>query len=121
MSSLESDSLSCTVRQVGHAILSVKLPDNTVEDYLITLPSLAIGGFFIGRPSTELTDRSLIVSSSGWVSSIQYMDKKLLDHKAHRFEAQVTGAGSSNAVHTINGFWHQSSKTNKGIHLCRLS
>ncbi|KAG8989043.1 Oxysterol binding protein, partial [Tulasnella sp. 427] len=105
---------SITVRQVGHAILGVKLPDGTVEDYLITLPSLRIDGIFYGAPYIELTNNSWIASSSGWVSTIEYKGKGWVSGKSHQFKAVVTPPGSSTAAHTVEGLWHETSKTSKG-------
>src|SRR5260370_41224567 len=38
------------VKQVGHATLTVSLPDGAKEDYLITLPRLRIEGLWHGSP-----------------------------------------------------------------------
>lgn len=102
------------VKQVGHAVLGVKLPDGSVEDYLITLPSLRIDGIFYGSPYIELTNTSYIASSTGWVSTIEYKGKGYFSGKSHTFKATVTPPHSSNAAHTIEGLWHEVSKTSTG-------
>ncbi|KAG8918503.1 Oxysterol binding protein [Tulasnella sp. 417] len=103
------------IKQVGHAILGVKLPDGTVEDYLITLPSLRIDGIFYGAPYIELTNTSWIASSSGWVSNIEYKGKGWVSGKSHQYKALVTPPGSSNAAHTLEGLWHETSKDSRGV------
>jgi len=102
------------VKQVGHAILGVKLPDGKTEDYLITLPSLRIDGIFYGSPYIELTNQSWIASSTGWVSTIEYKGKGYFTGKSHSFKALVHPPGSSVAAHTIEGLWHEISKTSTG-------
>ncbi|KAG8935848.1 Oxysterol binding protein [Tulasnella sp. 419] len=107
------------VRQVGHAILGVKLPDQTVEKYLITLPRLRIDGIFYGSPYIELTDSSYIASSAGWVANIDYKGKGYFGGKSHQFKANVFGpgvdsAGTATPKHVIDGLWHEVSKTNNG-------
>ncbi|RDB19582.1 Protein KES1 [Hypsizygus marmoreus] len=52
---------SIIVKQIGHAILTVSLPNNTKVEYLITLPRLRIDGLWYGSPYIELTDTSYIV------------------------------------------------------------
>ena len=42
------------VKQVGHALLRVALPDGNTETYLITLPKLKIEGLWFGMPYVEL-------------------------------------------------------------------
>ncbi|KAG9042761.1 Oxysterol binding protein [Tulasnella sp. UAMH 9824] len=110
-----SDARSLTVKQVGHAILGVKLPDGTVEDYLITLPSLRIDGIFYGAPYIELTNTSWIASSTGWVSNIEYKGKGWVSGKSHQYKALVTPPGSSTPAHTIEGLWHETSKDSRGV------
>lgn len=103
--------LSSVVKQVGHAILNVKVPgSNVTEDYLITLPNLRIDGIFYGSPYIELTNTSWIASSSGWVSTIEYKGKGYFSGKSHSFKAIVTPPGSSNPKHTAEGVWHETSK-----------
>lgn len=102
------------VKQVGHAVLGVKLPDGSVEDYLITLPSLRIDGIFYGAPYIELTNTSYIASSTGWVSTIEYKGKGYFSGKSHTFKAVVTAPHSTQPAHTIEGLWHETSKTSTG-------
>ena len=61
---------SIIVKQIGHAVLNVKLPSGQTEQFLITLPRLRIDGLWYGSPYIELTDTSYIQSSSGWLSTV---------------------------------------------------
>ncbi|RDB19614.1 Protein KES1 [Hypsizygus marmoreus] len=65
---------SIIVKQIGHAILTVSLPNNTKVEYLITLPRLRIDGLWYGLPYIELTDTSYIVGG-GYVSTIEFKGK----------------------------------------------
>ena len=62
---------SIIVKQVGHAVLTVKLPTGEMEEYLITLPRLRIDGLWYGSPYIELTETSYIQSSTGWLSQVR--------------------------------------------------
>ena len=61
---------SIIVKQIGHAILTVDLPEGGKEELLITLPRLRIDGLWYGSPYIELTETSYIQSSSGWLSTV---------------------------------------------------
>lgn len=101
------------VKQVGHATLTVSLPDGTKEDYLITLPRLRIEGLWYGSPYIELTDTSCIQSSSGWLSTIKYQGKGYFSGKSHSFKADLTppiGSGSSFQASSFEGQWNATSK-----------
>ncbi|KAF8591686.1 Oxysterol-binding protein [Ramaria rubella] len=105
---------SIIVKQIGHATLSVELPDGTKETYLITLPRLRIDGIWYGSPYIELSETSHIQSSSGWLSTIEYKGKGYFSGKTHSFKALVTPPGSSTPKHTIEGQWHTTSKDTHG-------
>lgn len=101
------------VKQVGHATLTVSLPDGTKEDYLITLPRLRIEGLWYGSPYIELSDTSYIQSSSGWLSTIKYQGKGYFSGKSHTFKADLTppiGSGSSFQASSFEGQWNTTSK-----------
>ncbi len=101
------------VKQVGHATLTVSLPDGTKEDFLITLPRLRIEGLWYGSPYIELTDTSYIQSSSGWLSTIKYQGKGYFSGKSHSFKADLTppiGSGSSSHASSFEGQWNTTSK-----------
>jgi len=127
------------VKQIGHAILTVK-----GVEYLITLPKLRIDGLWYGSPYIELTDSSQIIGE-GYVSTIAYSGKGYFSGKSHSFKATVSpvgagapavassssggglgswvGYGSKNAStaslnggkeHVIEGAWHETSQWTKG-------
>jgi len=106
---------SIIVKQIGHAILTIELPDGNKEQFLITLPRLRIDGIWYGSPYIELTDTSYIQSSSGWLSTIEYKGKGYFSGKSHSFKAVVTAPGSTSAKHTIEGTWHTTSKDSRGV------
>ena len=62
------------VKQIGHAILTLNLPNGEKETYLITLPRLVIAGLLLGSPYIELSQTSYIASSTGYVSTVSYTD-----------------------------------------------
>ena len=62
---------SIIVKQIGHAVLTVALPDGGKEEFLITLPRLRIDGLWYGSPYIELAETSYIQSSSGWLSTVR--------------------------------------------------
>ncbi|KAI0277804.1 Oxysterol-binding protein [Russula aff. rugulosa BPL654] len=101
------------VKQVGHATLTVSLPDGTKEHYLITLPRLRIEGLWYGSPYIELTDTSYIQSSTGWLSTIKYQGKGYFSGKSHSFKADLTppiGSGSGFHPCSFEGQWNTTSK-----------
>ncbi|SNX85978.1 Protein KES1 [Melanopsichium pennsylvanicum] len=97
------------VKQVGHAVLRVKLPSSDKEElYLITLPNLLIEGLWYGSPYVELTGNSYIQSTTGILTTLSYTGKGYFSGKAHSFKATI-GAGG-NALYTIEGEWAGVSK-----------
>lgn len=101
------------MKQVGHATLTVSLPDGTKEHYLITLPRLRIEGLWYGSPYIELTDTSYIQSSTGWLSTIKYQGKGYFSGKSHSFKADLTppiGSGSGFHPCSFEGQWNTTSK-----------
>jgi oxysterol-binding protein-related protein 9/10/11 len=117
------------VKQVGHAVLTVKLPDGQTEEYVITLPKLRIEGIWYGSPYIELAETSYIQGSNGFLSTvrayacdyvslpltntpqIEYKGKGYFSGKSHSFKAVVSIGG--NAKHTFEGQWNTTSKDNK--------
>ncbi|KAJ7199567.1 hypothetical protein C8J57DRAFT_1544979 [Mycena rebaudengoi] len=94
---------SIIVKQIGHAVLAVKLPNGEEEEYLLTFPKMRIDGLWYGSPYIELTDQTYIYKGKGYFSG-----------KSHSFKATMTpqpgmgGAGTKEIV--IEGLWHQTSK-----------
>ncbi|GAC73112.1 hypothetical protein PANT_8d00068 [Moesziomyces antarcticus T-34] len=93
-----------SVKQVGHAVLRLKLPGSANEElYLITLPNLLIEGLWYGSPYVELTGNSYIQSTTGLLTTLSYTGKGYFSGKAHSFKATI-GAGG-NTLHTVEGEW----------------
>ncbi|TIB40499.1 hypothetical protein E3P86_00661 [Wallemia ichthyophaga] len=103
---------SIIVKQVGHSVLSVKLEDGSVEDYLITLPRLKIDGILYGKPYIELTELSYIVGSNGTCVTIDYKGKGWLSGKAHSYKASLTK--DSTSIANLEGQWTGTTKDTKG-------
>lgn len=124
------------MRQIGHATLTVTLPDGAEEQYLITLPRLRIDGLWYGSPYIELTETSYIAQSTrdgksgGWVGQIEYKGKGYFSGKSHSFKATLTPPESppsdhssadshhhqaSGKTHIIEGTWHTNSKMESGM------
>jgi oxysterol-binding protein-related protein 9/10/11 len=122
---------SIIVRQIGHATLTVTLPDGGQEQYLITLPRLRIDGLWYGSPYIELTESSYIAQSTpdgkagGWVGTIEYKGKGYFSGKSHQFKAVLTPPEPSSSDHSdshhhhkphvIEGTWHTTSKMESGM------
>ncbi|THG97110.1 hypothetical protein EW026_g4836 [Hermanssonia centrifuga] len=107
---------SIIVKQLGHATLTVDLPNGGKEEFLITLPRLRIDGLWYGSPYIELTENSFIQSSTGWLSTIEYKGKGYFSGKSHTFKAVLSPPGSNNAKRTFEGLWHLTSKDLKSGH-----
>ncbi|KAJ1022480.1 hypothetical protein NDA16_003469 [Ustilago loliicola] len=90
------------VKQVGHAVLRVKVADKE-ELYLITLPNLLIEGLWYGSPYVELTGNSYIQSTTGLLTTLSYTGKGYFSGKAHSFKATISAGG--NTLHTVEGEW----------------
>ncbi|KAI0729684.1 hypothetical protein C8Q72DRAFT_827296 [Fomitopsis betulina] len=101
---------SIIVKQIGHAVLTVNLPDGDKEEFLITLPRLRIDGLWYGSPYIELSETSYIQSSTGWLSTIEYKGKGYFSGKSHSFKAGLSPPGTLTPKHTFEGTWHQTSK-----------
>ncbi|KAJ7041182.1 hypothetical protein C8F04DRAFT_1080474 [Mycena alexandri] len=110
---------SIIVKQIGHAVLTVKLPSGSEEKFLLTLPRLRIDGLWYGAPYIELTEHSNIVGD-GFVGVVEYKGKGYFSGKSHTFKATLTpqpgmgGAATKEIV--VEGLWHQNSKIVTGGH-----
>jgi hypothetical protein len=106
---------SISVKQIGHAILTVALPSGEKDEFLITLPRLRIDGLWYGSPYIELCDSTYIIGG-GHVSTVEYKGKGYFSGKSHSFKATMTaipGQGRGNE-YVIEGTWHEKSKYHKG-------
>ncbi|KAL1305795.1 hypothetical protein AAFC00_003959 [Neodothiora populina] len=99
---------SVNIKQMGHAILHVVKYD---EDYLIPLPNVKVQGLLTGSPYPELSGTYQIISSSGYVSEIDFSGKKLfgISGKKNIVRATLSGrrdAGKSKPLYTVEGTWN---------------
>lgn len=99
------------MKQLGHALLSFPTPGandpSDRETYLITLPSLHIESLIYGTPFVELNRFTQIVSSTGYVSKIDYSGKGWLSGKKNTFSAVLyhQDQGEKKPVYTADGQW----------------
>ncbi|KAM0747745.1 protein KES1 [Meredithblackwellia eburnea MCA 4105] len=98
------------VKQVGHGIVRVNLPDGTVEKYLVTLPKLVIEGLWYGAPYVELSEHSYIQASHGLTTTIEYKGKGYFSGKSHTFTGLVgIGPSPKSPIYAVEGQWTGSS------------
>lgn len=81
---------------------------------IITLPSLHIEGIVYGSPYVELNRSSTIVSSTGYISKIDYSGKGWLSGKKNNFAAALSKEGSKEILYTIEGQWTDSFTIKEG-------
>ncbi|RVX68825.1 hypothetical protein B0A52_07480 [Exophiala mesophila] len=97
------------VKQIGHALLTLYPPGSDVpETYLITLPALHIESLIYGAPFVELGKFIHIVSSTGYISKIDFAGRGWVSGKKNSFTAQLwkDGHGSEkNPLYTADGQW----------------
>lgn len=97
------------VKQIGHALLTLYPPgSDEPESYLITLPPLHIESLIYGAPFVELGKFIHIVSSSGFVSRVDFTGKGWLSGKKNSFTAVLwkEGEGSDkDPIYTGDGQW----------------
>ncbi|KAH3679564.1 hypothetical protein WICMUC_000897 [Wickerhamomyces mucosus] len=107
---------SINVKQYGHAILKFK---NLNEEFLITLPPLHIEGLLVASPFVELEGKSIIQSSSGYISVVEfsgrgYFSGKKNSYKARIFKDKAASSNKENALFTISGQWSGKSQIYQG-------
>jgi len=97
------------IKQIGHALLTLYPPGSDVpETYLITLPALHIESLIYGAPFVELGKFIHIVSSTGYISKIDFSGKGWVSGKKNSFTASLwkEGEGSEkNPIYTADGQW----------------
>ncbi|KAI9706873.1 MAG: hypothetical protein M1820_004652 [Bogoriella megaspora] len=76
---------SVDIRQIGHAAVHI---DRFNEDYLVPIPNAKVKGFSSGKLYPELYGTYHIISSSGFISEIE-------------FEGQGMFKGTKNHVHAV--------------------
>lgn len=103
------------IKQIGHAVLRLPLPDGEIESYLITLPSLHIEGLIFGSPFVELDGTSYIASSSGYTAKIDYSGKGWLSGKKNSVTGTVTPSGKDKEVlYNVTGQWNKAFEIYEG-------
>lgn len=107
---------SVNVKQFGHALLKYK---GINENYLITLPPLHVEGLLLASPFVELEGKSIIQSSSGYITIIEYAGKGYFSGKKNSFKARIfkdfkSSLRKENALYTISGQWSGKSTIAKG-------
>jgi oxysterol-binding protein-related protein 9/10/11 len=80
----------------------------------MTLPSLHIEGLIYGSPFVELDKSTSIVSSSGFVSKIDYSGRGWMSGKKNTFTATLSKAGSKDVLYTIEGHWNETFTIHEG-------
>lgn len=91
------------VKQTGHAQLVITLPDNTKETFYITLPDLKIQGLLALTPYVELDRTTYIISSTGYIATIDYAGRGWVYGKKNSFTATL--AKGKDALYKISGQW----------------
>jgi hypothetical protein len=99
---------SIVVKQTGHAQLIVTLPDNSTETYYITLPDLKIQGLLSFAPYVELDKTTYIISSTGYLATIDYSGKGWVSGQKNSFTATL--AHEKTPLYKIAGQWTGESK-----------
>ncbi|CAG7965615.1 unnamed protein product [Penicillium olsonii] len=103
-----SFSSTILVKQIGHALYTLTPPGSEEkEQYLITLPNLHIESLIYGSPFVELEKSAKIVSSSGYVSKIDFSGKGWLSGKKNTFTASLfkESEGEKKPLYTVDGQW----------------
>lgn len=94
---------SIVVKQTGHAQLVITLDDNTQETYYITLPELKIQGLTMFAPYVELDKRTYIISTTGYLATIDYSGKGWFSGTKNSFSASLSN--ETEQLYTISGQW----------------
>lgn len=103
-----SFSSTILVKQIGHALYTLTPPGSSEkEQYLITLPNLHIESLIYGSPFVELEKSAKIVSSSGYISKIDFSGKGWLSGKKNTFTASLfkESEGEKKPLFTVDGQW----------------
>lgn len=99
-------SSSVDIRQIGHAIVHI---DEYDEDYLIPLPDVKVRGFLSGRLYPEVLGTYTIVSSSGYVSEINFSGAGVFSGKKNTFQAKMYRKDDpkKKPIYEIAGQWSE--------------
>jgi oxysterol-binding protein-related protein 9/10/11 len=94
---------SIVVKQTGHAQLVITLPDNSKETFFITLPDLKIQGLLSFAPYVELDRTTHIISSTGYLSVIDYAGRGWVSGQKNSFTATLSKGKVQ--LYKISGQW----------------
>ena len=94
---------SIIVKQTGHAQLVITLPDGTKETFYITLPDLKIQGLIYLTPYVELDRTTYIISSTGYLSTIEYAGRGWLSGQKNSFTATLSKG--KEPLYKVSGQW----------------
>ncbi|KAH7009029.1 oxysterol-binding protein [Ilyonectria destructans] len=95
------------IHQFGHTILHI---DKFDEDYLLPIPEVQVRGFLSACLYPEILGTYKIVSSSGFVSEINFLGKGFFrGKKKNYFEARVYHAEQSknSCLYEVAGVWSE--------------
>ncbi|KAF7557316.1 hypothetical protein G7Z17_g817 [Cylindrodendrum hubeiense] len=95
------------VRQIGHTMLHI---DKFDEDYLLPFPDVQVRGFLSGCLYPEILGTYKIISSTGYVSEINFMGKGFFrGKKKNYFEARVyhTSQSKNSCLYEVAGVWSE--------------
>ena len=96
---------SVNIWQIGHAILHV---DRWDEDFLIPLPDVKVKGILSGTPYPELHGSYKIVSSSGFVSEIDFSGRGFLSGKKNSVDVVMYREGErEKPLFSVSGQWNE--------------
>ncbi|KAI8954437.1 hypothetical protein F4801DRAFT_502822 [Xylaria longipes] len=112
-----SFSKTINIKQIGHALLSVPVPNKPGETdtYLITLPSLHVEGLIFGAPFVELDGASYITSSTGFTAKTSYLGKGWVSGKKNSFTATLYPTGKEKDVlYNCSGQWTKAFEIHSG-------
>lgn len=109
-----SKTLMLGVKQLGHAMLQIN-----DESFLVTLPALHIEGILMAAPFVELNGKSMILSSSGSVTIIEYSGRGYFSGKKNTFKAKLYKNiddynNNEYPLYTMSGQWSGMSKITNG-------
>ncbi|KAM0418642.1 hypothetical protein ACHAPT_012445 [Fusarium lateritium] len=100
------------IRQIGHAIIHI---DRFDEDYLVPLPNVLVRGFLSACLYPEIIGTYTIVSSSGYVSEINFSGSGFFRGKRNYFEARVYHKDRpKKSCFKLSGIWSEGWKITNG-------
>ncbi|TDZ31463.1 Oxysterol-binding protein-like protein [Colletotrichum spinosum] len=96
-------SSSVNIRQVGHAVVHI---DRYDEDYLVPLPDVKVRGFLNACLYPEVIGTYYIVSSTGFVSEINFSGTGVFRGRKNSFEARVYHKNDrKQTIFALEGVW----------------